>query len=173
VAVALALALRSSTTFAGAKPSAWASSKYPSTPQQQRSNSSSGGGGDLLPRNAHTLRLYLKKYAFIVKLLCLLDCACSVFRCFTPNGFWLGSGVVFAPLGFVGALRFRRAFVLAYAAYCVVEVGLTLLYAFLNVADRTQELFFLLSALGEAVVFWYVWLFFRAIPVEEAIVTRA
>jgi hypothetical protein len=156
------------TTFAGAKPSAWASSKYPSTPQSQQRSS-----GDLLPKNAHTLRLYLKKYAFIVKLLCLLDCACSVFRCFTPNGFWLGSGVVFAPLGFVGALRFRRAFVLAYAVYCAVEVGLTLLYAFLNVADLTQELFFLLSALGEAVVFWYVWLFFRAIPVEEAIVTRA
>jgi hypothetical protein len=123
----------------------------------------------LFPRNAHTLRLYLKKYAFIVKLLTLLDFGLSVFRCFTPNGFWLGAGVVFAPLGFVGALRFRRSMVFAYVAYCAVEVLLTLLYAFLNVSDRTQETFFLLSAVGEAVVFWYVWLFFRAIPVEEVI----
>lgn len=93
----------------------------------------------------------------------------SIFRCFTPNAFWLGSGIVFAPLGFFGALRFRRAYVFAYAVYCLVEVVLTLLFAFLNVVDRTQEVFFLLSAVGEAVVFYHVWVFFRAIPVDEVI----
>ena len=52
-----------------------------------------------VPKNAQTLRLYLKKYGFIVKLICLLDFVLSLFRCFTPHALWLGAGVVFAPLG--------------------------------------------------------------------------
>ena len=64
----------------------------------------------------------MKKYGFIVKLLCLVDFALALFRCFTPHAFWLGAGVVFAPLGFVGALRFRRRYVLAFAVYGAAQI---------------------------------------------------
>jgi hypothetical protein len=93
----------------------------------------------------------------------------ALFRCFTPNAFWLGAGVVFAPMGFVGALRFKRALVLGYAAYCLIEVVLTVVFTFVFVHDRIQTAAFLLSAAGEVVVFYHVWRFFRAIPVDEVI----
>jgi hypothetical protein len=93
----------------------------------------------------------------------------ALFRCFTPNAFWLGAGVVFAPMGFFGALRFKRALVLGYAAYCLIEVVLTVVFTFVFVHDRIQTAAFLLSAAGEVVVFYHVWRFFRAIPVDEVI----
>lgn len=97
---------------------------------------------------------------------------CSVFalfRCFTPNAFWLGAGVVFAPMGFYGALRFKRVLVLAYAAYCLLEVILSVVFTFVFVHDRLQTAAFLISAIGELIVFYHVWRFFRAIPVDEVI----
>lgn len=111
----------------------------------------------------------MKKYGFIVKLLCLVDFALALFRCFTPHAFWLGAGVVFAPLGFVGALRFRRRYVLAFAVYGAAQVLATLVFTLLYVHSRTQTALFMLAAGGEALVAYHVFHFFRVIPVDEVI----
>ena len=81
----------------------------------------------------------------------------------------MGSGVFFAPLGFVGALKFNRSYVLGYLLYSCVQVVLTLSFTFSHITNKGQIAAFLLSAAGESVVCYYLLIFFRRLPTSGVI----
>eukprot|EP01027_Heterolobosea_sp_BB2_P020478 GEZU01029216.1.p1 GENE.GEZU01029216.1~~GEZU01029216.1.p1 ORF type:complete len:315 (+),score=75.28 GEZU01029216.1:196-1140(+) len=128
------------------------------------------------PQDALEIEYFnLKRRAMTIKFLAIIDILFSVFWFWSAN-WWLGFGLLFGMIGYIGASRFSRPMVFTYALYQLAILLTRFGFLIYYFADRearekttwSYPVLSVLTILFQAIIFAYIIHFTRALPKEGA-----
>jgi len=117
----------------------------------------------VIPSEESANILDMQRRASTVKFLCGVDFFFSIYSLFYRS-WYLSFGFLFDPLGFWGATRFNRNYVLFYLIYLVVDTILEIVYLSLNASNGLAVTLTLLLICIQLFTLYYTILFFKILP---------
>mmetsp|Transcript_31914 Transcript_31914/g.78090 ORF Transcript_31914/g.78090 Transcript_31914/m.78090 type:complete len:179 (+) Transcript_31914:67-603(+) len=113
---------------------------------------------------SQALYIYLKRLGFATKLVAVIDFLFAFARIWTPGAWWLGMALIFAPIGFYGAYKFKRPYILVYMLYSAAQVVLYIWYMSRVVNINAALALYGAQALMQCVIIYYLYHFWLKLP---------
>jgi len=115
----------------------------------------------------HSRYLELQRIAFTIKLLCVIGFLFCIYS-YVIRAWWLlfSFGWLFNPIGFCGALYFKRTFILAFMVGLVVDAIFQVAYMFvtLNTYGGPGVILSLFFIFVQGYFLYYVYQFYKQLP---------
>jgi len=118
----------------------------------------------IAPSAEYASFLDMKRRAFTIKVLCVIDFIFAIYG-IAFQIWWLGGGLLFAPVGFWGAHRYDKRFVLVYIIYLLLDMILQIIFAFVDITPLLIVLTILILGIQLFIVY-YVYQFYKKLPRE-------
>jgi len=94
---------------------------------------------------------------------CIIDFFFAVFGLATKL-WWLGFGVLFAPIGLFGFFKLYKRIILVYLVYLATNILLELIFALIKKADSLAVIFTLLVICVQGFIMFFVYKFYQILP---------
>jgi len=118
----------------------------------------------IAPSADYTLFLDLKKRSTTIKILAVIDFVFSLYALLFGMAWWLWFGILFGPVGWWGAHKFRSQLTLIYMVYLIVDILLKLICTFIPEIIALVTVFSLLVILIQLFILYYVHQFWKKVP---------